>query len=41
MTYKTYVDAGSPEAAADTLICVIRQIDYLLDQQLRSLEKNS
>ena len=38
-TYKTYVEASPPEAAANTLICVIHQANYLLDQQLRQLEK--
>ena len=37
-TYKTYVEA-SPETAANTIICLIHQTNYLLDQQLRSLEK--
>ena len=37
-TYKTYVES-SPEIAANTLICVIHQTNYLLDQQLRTLEK--
>ncbi len=38
-TYKTYVEASSPETAANTLICLIHQANYLLDQQLRQLEK--
>jgi len=33
------VECSSPEAAANTLICVIHQANYLLDQQLRQLEK--
>jgi restriction system protein len=37
-TYKTYFEA-EPETAANTLICVIHQANYLLDQQLRALEK--
>ena len=37
-TYRTYVEEGSPEAAANTLICLIHQANYLLDQQLRQLE---
>ncbi|MEW6067318.1 MAG: four helix bundle suffix domain-containing protein [Nitrospirota bacterium] len=39
MTYKTYVEQSSPETAANTLICLIHQANYLLDQQLRQLEK--
>ena len=38
-TYKTYVEGGSPEVAANTLICLIHQANYLLDQQLRQLEQ--
>jgi four helix bundle suffix protein len=39
MTYKTYVEQSSPEVAANALICLIHQTNYLLDQQLRALEK--
>ena len=28
-----------PEVAANTLICLIHQTNYLLDQQLRQLEQ--
>jgi four helix bundle suffix protein len=38
-TYRPYVEEASPEVAANTLICVIHQTNYLLDQQLRALEK--
>ena len=38
-TYKTYVESSPPEVAANTLICLIHQANYLLDQQLRQLEK--
>jgi len=38
-TYKTYVEASPPEVAANAAICVIHQTNYLLDQQLRALEK--
>jgi restriction system protein len=38
-TYKTYIESSSPEVAANTLICLIHQANYLLDQQLRQLEK--
>jgi four helix bundle suffix protein len=37
-TYRTYVERGSPEVAANTLICLTHQTNYLLDQQLRQLE---
>jgi four helix bundle suffix protein len=38
-TYKTYFENTPPEVAANAAICVIHQTNYLLDQQLRSLEK--
>ncbi len=38
-TYGTYVGRGSPETAANTLVCLVHQANYLLDQQLRQLEK--
>ncbi|NCO83918.1 MAG: four helix bundle protein [Nitrospirae bacterium CG_4_10_14_3_um_filter_44_29] len=38
-TYKTYIEYSPQEAAANTLICLIHQTNYLLDQQLRALEK--
>ena len=38
-TYKTYFEASPPEVAANTMICLIHQTNYLLDQQLRALEK--
>lgn len=39
MTYKTYTEQGSAEIATNTIICLIHQTNFLLDQQLRSLEK--
>ena len=39
MTYKTYITQDSPEVAANTMICIIHQTNYLLDKQLRALEK--
>ena len=39
LTYKTYVEASPPEVAANAMVCLIHQTNYLLDQQLRSLEK--
>lgn len=38
-TYRTYVEKGSPEVAANTLICLIHQANYPLDQQRRQLEQ--
>ena len=40
LTYKTYIEALPPEVAANTMICLIHQTNYLLDQLLRKLEKN-
>jgi four helix bundle suffix protein len=37
-TYRAYVQASSPEVAANTLICLIHQVNYLLDRQLAQLE---
>lgn len=37
MTYETYLK--TPENFANVLICLIHQANYLLDQQLRALEK--
>ena len=39
MTYKTYIEATPPEISANTVVCLIHQANYLLDQQLRALEK--
>jgi four helix bundle suffix protein len=39
-TYKSYIESDSAEEAANCLICLIHQANYLLDQQLRSLEKD-
>ncbi len=38
-TYKTYIEGAPAEVAANTLICLIHQTNFLLDQQLRQLEK--
>ena len=38
-TYRSYVESSPPELAANTIICLIHQTNYLLDQQLRQLEK--
>ena len=39
LTYKAYFESSSPEIAANTMMCLIHQTNYLLDQQLRALEK--
>ncbi len=38
-TYKTYFEKAEPETGASAAICLIHQANYLLDQQLRALEK--
>jgi four helix bundle suffix protein len=37
--YRTYIETRPPEVVANILICLIHQTNYLLDQQLRQLEK--
>jgi restriction system protein len=39
LTYRTYIENSTPEIAANTLICLVHQANYLLDQLLRQLEK--
>jgi four helix bundle suffix protein len=39
LTYKNHIEASPPEVAANTMVCLIHQANYLLDQQLRALEK--
>jgi len=38
-TFKTYIETRPPEVAANIIICLIHQTNYLLDQQIRQLEK--
>ena len=38
-TYIAYVEESTPEIAGNSIICVIHQTNYLLDQQLRQLER--
>jgi len=38
-TYRPYIEEDSPETAANAMICLIHQTNFLLDQQLRGLEK--
>ena len=37
-TYASRLEQGSPEVAANTLICLTHQATYLLNQQMRGLE---
>ena len=39
ITYRTYIEEAPAEVAANTVICLIHQTNYLLDQQLRQLEQ--
>ena len=38
-TYRTYIETRPAPVVANILICLIHQTNYLLDQQLRQLEK--
>ena len=38
-SYRTYIETRPPDIVANILICLIHQTNYLLDQQLRALEK--
>lgn len=38
LTYETYMSA--PESAANVMVCLIHQTNYLLDQLLRALERD-
>jgi len=38
-TYSSYIEKAPAEVAANTVVCLIHQTNYLLDQQLRQLEK--
>jgi restriction system protein len=37
-TYSPYIERAPPEVAANAMLCLIHQTNYLLDQQLRQLE---
>ena len=39
MTYRTYIEESDAEVAANTMICLIHQTNYLLDLLLRQLEQ--
>jgi four helix bundle suffix protein len=38
-SYETYIETRPAQVVANILICLIHQTNYLLDQQLRQLEK--
>lgn len=38
-TYRAYIETRPPEVAANIIICLIHQTNYLLDQQIRQLER--
>ena len=40
LTYRTYIESAPAEVAANTIICLIHQTNYLLDQQRRQLERD-
>jgi len=39
-TYRSFMDTRPPEVLANIAICLIHQANYLLDQQIRRLEKD-
>lgn len=39
-TYKSYIESNVAETSANTLICLLHQENFLLDQLLRKLEKD-
>lgn len=39
-SYRTYIESRPAEVVANIIICLIHQANYLLDQQLRQLEKD-
>ncbi len=38
-SYKSHIENGPPEVAANTMLCLINQATYLLNRQLRELEQ--
>lgn len=38
-SYRTYLETRPPQVVANIIICLIHQTNYLLDQQLRQLER--
>ena len=39
-TYKSYIENKSAEVAVNTLLCLLNQENFLLDHQLKALEKS-
>ena len=39
-TYKPFIESRPPETVANIIVCLIHQTNYLLDQQIRRLEKD-
>lgn len=39
-TYSSYVENAPAEVAANTMLCLVHQANYLVDQQLRQLEQS-
>jgi four helix bundle suffix protein len=37
-TYKTYIEGTPPEVAANVMVCLVHQTNFLLDRQLNQLE---
>ena len=40
VSYRTHIEEQSSETAANTIICIVHQTNYLLDQLLRKLEQD-
>ena len=38
-THSSYIENAPPEVAANTMLCLVHQANYLLDQQLQELEQ--
>ncbi|HWI59799.1 MAG TPA: four helix bundle suffix domain-containing protein [Bacillota bacterium] len=38
-TYSSFIEYAPPEVAANTMLCLVHQTNYLIDQQLRQLEQ--
>ncbi len=39
-SYRSYVEKSPPETAANAILCLVNQANYLLDRQLESLEQH-
>ncbi len=39
-SYRPYIETRPPEIVANIIICLIHQANYLLNQQIRRLEKD-